>query len=211
MRPTTDGSLERQVAQPARAVRQVPEVAVEHRHRDRGVRHDLPQLLALALDRLLQQLALGDVARHRVEPHVAAALAYELGALAEPEIRRVGRRHGELAVAHRDALLALVLVESARLLAVVGAHDLEEGPAHEARRLRPQELAGGGVGVRDAAQGVDAEDDVVRALDQRPEVGLAQTQPDENQHGDRQGGGCDDRGGEARRHSVSSRLLSEIQ
>jgi len=45
-------------------VGEVPPLAVEHGHGHRGVGHDLAQLLALALDRLLHQLPLGDVASH---------------------------------------------------------------------------------------------------------------------------------------------------
>ena len=46
----------------------------------------------------------------------------------------------------------------------------------------------GGTLARYAAEGVDAEDDVVCPLDQRPEVRLAETKPDEDDNGDRQGG-----------------------
>ena len=56
--------------------------------------------------------------------------------------------------------------ESAGLLPVVGAHELEERSTGEARQFRAQEFCGRRVGVRDAVQRVDAEDDVVGTLDE---------------------------------------------
>src|SRR6185436_8495115 len=142
----------------------------EHRHRDGSMGHDLAQLLALSLDRLVQQRALRDVARDRLQSRVARARGHELRALSEPEVLAARRRHRELAVAHRDALLALVLVEAPRLVAVVGADEVEEGTADERAGLFRDELARRRVRVLDPALGVDPEDDVARSLDQLPEA-----------------------------------------
>ena len=164
------GVVDREVAQPAGAVGDVAAFPVQHRHRHRRVRDDLTELLPLALDRLLQQLALRDVASQRLEPREAAVLDHELGALPHPDVAPVPRPHRELAVRVRHPLRALVLVEAPGLLAVVLPHEVEERPAAQLRLAVAEHLGDGGVDVDEAAVRVRAEDDVVGRLDDPAEA-----------------------------------------
>ena len=202
---------------------EVAALAVEHGHGHRGVGDDLPQLLALALDGLLQEAPLRDVARDRLQAGEAPVLGEPLHALPDPTVLAPAGHEGELAVGVGDLLLPLVLVEAAGLVPVVGAHHVEERPPEELGLGQGEGLLGRGVHVVEAALGVGAVDDVVGRLDDPAEPGLAvrpleerlaslgqaapqPERPDGERHG---GGGQDGREGEARRHAVGKLLKGQ--
>ena len=90
------------VGQPARAVDEVPHVAVEHRHRRGRVLHEQAHLVVALLDRLLGAFAFGDVATDRLVFDDAAALVEEtaVGPLV-PAHLPAGPRHLVLDRRHR--------------------------------------------------------------------------------------------------------------
>ena len=152
---------------------EVAALPVEHGHGHRGMGHDLPQLLALPLQRLLDQLAVGDVAGHGQEAAELLLLEGELDALAQPDLLPGGRHHRELAVGVGDALPPLVLVELPGLVLVVGAHAVTEIAAEELVRLEAEGFGHRGVQVVESALGVGAVDQVVDGLDQLSKTLLA--------------------------------------
>jgi hypothetical protein len=168
--------LHPEVAQPARAVGDVPAFVVEHGHGHRGVGDDLPELLALPLQRLLRPLALGDVPSHGEEPGEGPSFENELDPLPEPDLLAGARDHRELAVGIGDALLPLVLVEPPGLLAVVGPDPLAEAGVEESALRGPEHLHHRRVEVDEAAFRVRPVDEVVRRLHELAVLGLARAE-----------------------------------
>ena len=135
-------------------------------HLGHGVSEQLEAILTLS-ERLLGQLATGDVPSHGLEGVAPLRVRDKLHVLAEPEGTVVGTQRQELEVRRRDALLELAQVERLDLVALRRVHEQREALAEDLVLPASQDAQGRGVDEGEATVAVRAVDDVSRLLHQR--------------------------------------------